>query len=47
MYFDHVLSILVYPDSYVTRDVEITRAGVAIEGGQARSVSTMMETSTW
>ena len=37
MYFDHVLSILVYPDSYVARDVAITRAGVVIEGGQARS----------
>ncbi len=36
VYFDHVLSILVYPDPYVAKDVEITRAGVVIEGGQTR-----------
>ncbi|GAB5444906.1 MAG: zinc-dependent peptidase [Fuerstiella sp.] len=34
--FDHVLSILVYPDSYVAKDVEITRAGIVLERGQAR-----------
>lgn len=36
VYFDHVLSILVYPDSYIAHGVEITRAGVVVEGGQAR-----------
>lgn len=34
--FDHVLSILVYPDSYVARTVETTRAGVVVERGHAR-----------
>lgn len=36
VYFDHVLSILVYPTAYVGAETEITRAGVVIEGGQAR-----------
>lgn len=36
IYFDNVLSILMYPDSYVANDVEITRAGVVIERGQPR-----------
>jgi Mlc titration factor MtfA (ptsG expression regulator) len=36
VYFEHVLSILVYPNSYVAHGVEITRAGVVVEGGQAR-----------
>ncbi len=37
-HFDHVLSILVYPSGYVAKDVEITRAGVVLEGkeGAAR-----------
>jgi Mlc titration factor MtfA (ptsG expression regulator) len=35
-YFDHVQSILVYPSGYVAKDVEITRAGVVLEGKQAR-----------
>ena len=34
--FDHVLSILVYPDSYVAQTVETTRAGVVVERGHAR-----------
>lgn len=36
VYFDHVLSILVYPDSYIAQGVRTNRAGVVIEGGQAR-----------
>ena len=36
IYFDHVLSILVYPDAYVAPEVEITRGGVVIEGGEPR-----------
>lgn len=36
IYFDHVLSILVYPNSYVAKGIEITRAGVVLESGQAR-----------
>lgn len=36
VYFDHVLSILVYPGSYVASGVRIGRAGVVMEGGQAR-----------
>lgn len=36
VYFDHVLSILVYPTAYVGPQTEISRAGVVIEGGQAR-----------
>ena len=35
-HFDHVLSVLVYPTGYVAKDVEITRAGVVLEGKQAR-----------
>lgn len=35
-HFDHVLSILVYPSGYVAKDVEITRAGVVLEGKEAR-----------
>ncbi len=35
-YFDHVLSILVYPNSYVAQTREITRGGVVVEGGHAR-----------
>lgn len=36
IYFDHVLSILVYPHAYVAPNVDIGRAGVVIEGGQVR-----------
>jgi hypothetical protein len=36
VYFDNVLSILMYPNSYVANNVEITRAGVMMEGGQPR-----------
>lgn len=36
VYFDHVLSVLVYPNSYVASGIEIGRAGVVVEGGQAR-----------
>ncbi|MDG1896870.1 MAG: zinc-dependent peptidase [Fuerstiella sp.] len=36
VYFDHVLSILVYPDSYIAQTVETTRAGVVVERGHAR-----------
>ena len=36
VYFDHVLSILVYPNSYVAQTVETTRGGVVVEGGNAR-----------
>jgi hypothetical protein len=36
VHFDHVLSILVYPDSYVAKTVETTRAGVIVERGHAR-----------
>ncbi len=35
-YYDHVLSILIYPTAFVARDVQITRAGVVVEGRQAR-----------
>ncbi len=35
-YFDHVLSILVYPTSYVAPHREVTHSGIVIEGGQAR-----------
>ncbi len=34
--FEHVLSILVYPTSYVARGTRISRAGLVIEGGEAR-----------
>jgi Mlc titration factor MtfA (ptsG expression regulator) len=34
-YYDHVLSILIYPTAFVTRDVQITRAGVVIHDRQA------------
>lgn len=36
VYFDHVLSVLVYPTAYVAESVQITRAGVVTEGGQSR-----------
>lgn len=36
VHFDHVLSILVYPNSYVAKGVEVSRAGIVVEGGQAR-----------
>ncbi len=36
VFFDHVLSVLVYPDTYVAQGVETTRGGVVIERGQAR-----------
>ncbi len=36
VYFDHVLSILVYPTAYLGANTEISRAGVVIEEGQAR-----------
>jgi Mlc titration factor MtfA (ptsG expression regulator) len=35
-YYDHVLSILIYPTAFVTRDVQITRAGVVIQDREAR-----------
>ncbi len=35
-HFDHVLSILVYPGSYLGKDVEPTRGGGVIEGREAR-----------
>ncbi|MGB4712304.1 MAG: M90 family metallopeptidase [Fuerstiella sp.] len=35
-YFDHVLSILVYPNAYVAEGTQITRAGVVMDKGQAR-----------
>jgi Mlc titration factor MtfA (ptsG expression regulator) len=40
-HFDHVQSILVYPSSYVAKDVELTRAGVVIEGRVARLGETL------
>lgn len=40
-YFDHVQSILVYPSSYIAKDVELTRAGVIIEGRTARLGETL------
>lgn len=36
VYFDHVLSILVYPDAYIAKGVELTRSGIVLEHGQAR-----------
>lgn len=36
VYFDHVLSVLVYPDSYVAHGVQTTQGGVVVEGGQVR-----------
>ena len=36
VFFDHVLSILVYPSTYVAQSVEKTPAGVVVEGGHAR-----------
>ncbi|MBI1313565.1 hypothetical protein GC176_19920 [bacterium] len=37
VYFDHVLSILVYPTAYVAPDTSISRVGIVIdEGGEAR-----------
>lgn len=36
IHFDHVLSILVYPDAYVATVSQTGRAGVVVEGGQAR-----------
>lgn len=35
-YYDHVLSILIYPTGYVAPDVHITRAGVVVENRQPR-----------
>jgi Mlc titration factor MtfA (ptsG expression regulator) len=34
-YFDHVLTILVYPEPFVTPDRRVTQAGVVIEGESA------------
>ena len=34
--FDHVLSILVYPQAYIAPETRIDRAGVVVENGQAR-----------
>jgi hypothetical protein len=39
--FDQVRSILVYPSSYIAKDVELTRAGVIIEGREARLGETL------
>lgn len=36
-YFDHVLSILVYPDSYVMKNTQVLGTGTVIEGQQARA----------
>lgn len=36
-YYDHVLSILIYPTAFVAPDVQITRAGVVIQGDEVRS----------
>ncbi|MBX3436326.1 MAG: zinc-dependent peptidase [Planctomycetaceae bacterium] len=36
-YYDHVLSVLIYPTAFVAPDVEITRAGIVIEGSEART----------
>ena len=36
MLFEHVLSILVYPTSYVAKGTRIFRAGLVLEGGEAR-----------
>lgn len=36
VYFDDVLSVLIYPTAYVAPDTLITREGVCIDGGQAR-----------
>jgi Mlc titration factor MtfA (ptsG expression regulator) len=36
IYFDNVLSILVYPHGYVAPDVPIGRAGIVFESGQPR-----------
>jgi len=35
-YYDHVLSILIYPDSYVARNTQVLGTGTVIEGQQAR-----------
>jgi len=35
-YYDHVLSILVYPESYIARNTQMLGAGTVIEGPQAR-----------
>lgn len=35
-YFDHVLSILIYPESYVAKNVQMLEGGGLIEGPQAR-----------
>ena len=35
-YFDHVASILVYPDSYVAKNVQMLGSGTLVEGPQAR-----------
>ena len=35
-YFDHVLSILVYPTGYIATGTEMTHGGVVIEGDQTR-----------
>lgn len=36
LFFDHVLSILVYPTGYVAQGTHISRAGLVLEGGQPR-----------
>jgi len=36
VYFDNVLSVLIYPTAYIAPDASITREGVCIDGGQAR-----------
>ena len=35
-YFDHVLSILVYPTAYVAPGTQVSRAGLVMDGGQPR-----------
>jgi Mlc titration factor MtfA (ptsG expression regulator) len=35
-HFDHVLSILVYPNSYIAKDADALRGGGIIEGREAR-----------
>ncbi|NQV22730.1 MAG: zinc-dependent peptidase [Rhodopirellula sp.] len=36
VYFDNVLSVLIYPTAYIAPETAITREGVCIDGGQAR-----------
>jgi Mlc titration factor MtfA (ptsG expression regulator) len=36
LYFDHVLSILVYPTGYVAQGTQMSRSGLVLESGQPR-----------